>query len=516
MSVVNRIVSAGLASWTRIVVTVASQIVAVPIYLRYWDIETYGLWLLIQSLIGFVTVTDIAHQNFVGFEFLKIGRQNHSELASVFCSALPLSILASLIPFAGLCFLVMTNVLNEWIGISAELAHAFGLALLVTAGTWVVTGSAGGVIIRVLHPFGHYPLMAWCGALFAVISAVVPVAAVASGADLLEASIAMSVSNVIYNIAVMAILIPMAKREHLFSGSVSLSKGLRRFATSLVLAVQSGLEIVRQHGSRLVLLPLAGMAEMTSFSTMRTGANFALQGLNTVTGPVMPEMMRFLLARDQHRTESAFAVVWLVLCAVLSPAVLVVQFFAPALFPLWTHGKIIFDPTLFAMLSLGVLVVALSQPAAAVAQGNNLLRSQLAISLLAAILAVAGMFVLVPLAGIRGAALALLLAELASLLAYLYVAFLWLRAIGMYWPIPAFGAATVSVMVAGGGAFALAAFPGFGIEILGLALVLEALVTLAYWRRLPPIARDRAAALVVRFVPGPWRGKVSNALTGAR
>ena len=222
--------------------------------------------------------------------------------------------------------------------------------------------------------------------------------------------------------------------------------------------MQSLLEMARQQGSRIILAPLAGVADMAAFATMRTGANFALQGLNTITGPVMPELMRFLATRDQPRAESTFAIVWLMLCAVLSPAIVVVQWLAPALFPLWTHGKIAFDPWLFGMLSLGVAVLALAQPAAAVLQGNNILRAQLGISMVATTVAVGGMVWLVPHMGVRGAGLALLAAELTRLFA----------------------------------------------SLLG-TLVLQVLVAIAYWRQLPALARLRAASLLARFLPASLR-----------
>jgi O-antigen/teichoic acid export membrane protein len=509
MSVVSRIISASLASWIRIVITIASQVAAVPIYLHYWDLETYGAWLLTQSLISFVTVADIAYQNYLGYEFLRLGRQNRAEVADVFCSAIPIAFAASFIIFAVLSVAVLTDVLSGWLGISTGLIHAFNTAVLITAATWVLTGSAGGVVGRVLYPFDYYPMLAWAGTAFALISAVVPATAVALGSNLIGATLALAVANILYNAVLMSAVLPKAKQEQLFSGTVDLKAGLIKYGTSLALAAQTGLELLRQHGSRLVLLPLVGMTEMAGFSTMRTGANFALQGLNTVTGPVMPELMRFLVARDQARTESAFAVVWLVLCAVLSPGVLVVQYIAPSLFPLWTHGKIIFDPILFGTLSLGVLIVALAQPAAAVVQGNNLLRPQFFISLLAGLLTVFGMYLLVPIVGVRGAALALLSAEIASLLTYMIVAFQWLRGNQMVWPTAASTMALFSVVVAALGMSAIALFPQSGLLYLGLGLTAETLVTIVYWRNLPAIARARAARMFSRFLPHSWGSRLS-------
>ena len=275
----------------------------------------------------------------------------------------------------------------------------------------------------------------------------------------------------------------------------------------MALAAQTGLELLRQHGVRVILLPLAGMTELATFATIRTGANFAQQGLNTITGPLMPELMRFLRERDQARTESAFGTVWLVLCTILSPMVIVAQWIMPAIYPLWTQGKLRYDPWLFGVLSISILVFALAQPAMAIMRGNNLLRVQLWISLMAAFICVAGMAVLVPITGIRGAGVALLLAECACMVAYVWQAKNWLSSQGLSWPFRAFWAVALSVIVTAGGVALLAALPqDKAVLIMISILAVQAFTALFYWTHLPDIARQRARQLAVRAIPRRLKG----------
>lgn len=258
-------------------------------------------------------------------------------------------------------------------------------------------------------------------------------------------------------------------------------------------------EQVRRQGGRLILSPLAGVADMAAFATMRTGANFALQGLGTVTSPLMPELMRFLASRDQVRMESAFAFVWLVLCALLCPAMVVVQWIAPALFPMWTHGKILFDPWLFGMLSLSVALMGMAQPAAAVLEGNNILRLPLGITILAAVVALGGMFMLVPQIGIRGAALSLLTAELVRLVFFVWGAKQWLRGEGMHWPWKAFVSAGAIVPVTAIGMVGMELLPsGLRLVGLGLILIIQAGVAVLYWHQLPALVHNRAMGFIHR------------------
>ena len=508
-SSVSRILSASAASWVRIAVTVVTQIALVPLFLGSWDAQTFGAWLLLQAVWGVITVVDLAHHDYVGYECLRQGSAQRPAIAQIIFSAAPVVVLIALWNLLLAWLLGHAEFIAGWIGHDAQLLSQWRSALLLMAITWLLTGSLGGLLVRWLTPFGYHPQFAWWGVVYAVLTATAPALAVVGGANLLQAMIALCLTSLIYHAVFFVGMLRIVRKEGFVPVRPNLRQGLEQVFRSLWLVGKSLAEMARQQGSRVILAPLAGVADMAAFATMRTGANFALQGLNTITSPIMPELMRFLAARDQPRTESTFAIVWLVLCAVLCPAIIVVQWLAPSLFPLWTQGKIAFDPWLFGMLSLGVAVLALAQPAAAVLIGNNILRAQLAISIGAATVAVGGMFWLVPLMGVRGAALALLAAELTSLTAVVGVAQHWLRQQGMRWPWRAFGAAAATVPVTGLGMVALELLPNdWTLIVLATFLVLQGAVAFVYWRHLPTMARMRAAGLVARFLPATLRPQI--------
>ena len=496
----------------RIVVTIFTQVIAVPVYLHYWSIETYGAWVLVQSLVSFLTILDVAHHNYLGNEFLKTGRQNREEIGAVFCTGVVVAFIVSMVTFSVVCALTLSGTLSQWVGMDAAHVQPFETSLLLTCATWVFTITFTGLLGRALNPFGHFALSAWSGVVFAIVSTAASVAAVYFGADLVTATGVTCLVNFACHSILSAVLLRIARQEGLISRKLDMANGFARFGASLALGAQAGLEILRQQGVRFLLLPLSGMSQMIAFSTMRTGANLALQGVGTITGPLMPELMAFLGNRDQPRTESAFSVIWLMLCVVLVPAVLVVQYAAPVLFPLWTQGKIAFDPLLFALLSLGVLVYALAQPAIAVVNGNNLLREQLKIAMFATVVTVGGIYLLVPLAGIRGAALALLAGEVLSLLFYVRSAAQWLAGKAMRWPTSAFVNASLSLAVAASGMAAIIIFQAHAGLCLALALTAQAFILRAYWSQLPFIARNSARTQAVRFLPRPLRKRLDKAV----
>ncbi len=509
-SSVARILSASVASWFRISVTVVAQLALVPLYLASWDTEVYGAWLLLQSVVAIAVAIDCSHRDYVGYECLRLGESKRSEITQIIFSALPFALLIALCIFLAVWWLSHAEFISDWLTNDSQLIGQWRSGLLLLAATCLLIGGLGGLLVRWLTPFGYTPQMEWWGVFYAVATTAVPAIAVVYGANIWQTAVALCLAYLVYYALFFLAMARIVRSQNLSPVAPNYIEGAARVVQSVWITAKYVAEMARQHGSRILLVPLASTADMAAFSTMRTGANFALQGLSTVANPVLPELMRFLAARDQQRMESAFAVVWLVLCAGLAPAVLVVQYLAPSLFPIWTQNKIAFDPLLFSMLSLGILLLALAQPAAAILQGNNVVRPQLTISILAALVALGGMVLGVPIFGVMGAAFALLVAELVSLVANVWVASQVLKQSGLGWPWRSFRAVAASVLAAAIGLATLVYSPTTNaFAVLVVALGFQAIAVFIYWRHLPDVARARATGLLIQFIPSAWRRSVA-------
>jgi O-antigen/teichoic acid export membrane protein len=213
----------------------------------------------------------------------------------------------------------------------------------------------------------------------------------------------------------------------------------------------------------------------------------------------MPDLMRFLHQRDRDRSEAAFATIWIVVVVFIAPGIVVVQSFIEPFYVLWTHGKIPFNPTLFALLSMAVLVYAVVQPAMAVIIGNNLIKPQLIISGIAAVLVVCGIFLLIPAIGIVGAGIALFLAELVAAVLYTIHAKRWLFRHAVNWPDRTFTIALTSVFVTGISLATIVAFPEFKWLVVCISLVLLVLNIWRFWKVLPHFASERARQIIIKL-----------------
>lgn len=500
MSAIRRIFSGSVASWLRIGVTIVAQILLVPVYLRYWSPGTYGLWLALIALQGLGQLFSSSFQNYIGNEFLRLAHGDRAAMWSLFFRSLRTGVVIAFLELIVVILLMVTGVLQHFVSADAySQTRDLTVAMVIHLVSWIVSGIIGGMCVRVLTATGYYSRMAWWSVGQGIVVAAVPAAAVAWGAGFLEAAAALGLAVILYNIPQGLDMWGLLKKEHIPLKEWRTGWAWGAAAKSQAITLRGLLEMLRQQGARLILAPLTGTADLAAFSTMRTGANVALQGVSSITQPLLPELMRFLHQRDQERSVASFATVWLVVAVVLAPGVILLQALAPYLYGWWTLGRLSFDPLLFALLSLGVIVYACAQPAMALVQGHNLMRPQLVIMTVAGGIAVGGMFLVVPRLGLVGAGAALLGAEVVSMWFYTRVAANWLRSSGMSWPKRSQLWINTIIGACGLALLAIVVWPGLSIPITLISLVLMGSLTLGYWRSMPLMARDRLRGIVARF-----------------
>jgi len=373
-------------------------------------------------------------------------------------------------------------------------AHDVAWSIIIGWVTWSVTNIAG-LLARCLFGFGYFPRMGWWNVLLAIVGALAPVIAVLNKGGLLKASIWACGGSLIVLFFQFADMMRLLKKEKINRDFINWKLGWKNYSVSLGLSIRYFLEYFRQQGIRILLVPLSGAAALTSFATMRTGANVALQGLSTITNPMMPELMRFLREKNQEKTVATFDTIWLILILVLIPFVIILQGLVPSIFSAWTHGKVPFDPSLFAVLSVSVLIYALSQPATAITIGNNLIKQQIIISFFTSAILVTGLLLLIPAWGIFGAAVSLLVSEIVSAACFAWVASAWLRKHELKWPRRSYTLGVFSIIISAVAMFGIINFQTFYIPILFLSVFPLFIIIRLYWRNMTEFAVIKMKAL---------------------
>lgn len=483
-------------------VNIAAQLCLIPVYLLRWDENVYGAWLAVQSVFVLLQILDIGHSRFLSNEFLRIGTRRRTLVRRTLWSGVIVGVGLGGLQTLGLTCLFFGGQLNQLLvtllNFQDDVARQIAPLLLLYSVSWWLTGSIGGILVTAVSPFGHYPKMAWWGVLSGATTATAPAIAVISGGDVYAAGCAQIGATLLLNVPLYLHLFRILSAEKLMPIRPSYKLMVRNSSKSLAMIAQNGLEMLRQQGVRILLAPLAGTAAVAGFATMRTGANVALQGMRTISTPILPELMRFIVQRDRQRVHAMITSTWAILVTVLLPGACICQLAAERLFDWWTLGKISFDPILFALLTSTVIIYAASDPAIAIINGNNLLRTQLAIATCSICVLIGSMSMLVPWIGLRGMGVALVLSEAIAGASYLSCANRWLRHHQLGWPLGSFKLVAFGSIFVCVGLIAIAAAPTFRylttLALLAFCIVLAAL----YWRTVPVIAQQRIVTIAQR------------------
>lgn len=499
----KRLAKGVVISWIRLATLLLCQIAVVPFYLKVWSAERYGYWVYITTTVSVLQTISNSHQSYVGFELMRLGAQPGRAGAAMIRAGLWMAKwLALLQILIGGILAVFVIHFNRSASHTAPQIDELGAAFLVLAVSQIPFSNLGGIWERVAVAYGGFSRTAWWAIAATVIISLAPLSVLMWSQNIFVVACYTSLALFVFNLFSMLDLRSYG-RSHLGDAIEPYRRlGLKNLGRSFWLMVKTFLESIRAQGVRLLLAPLAGAAMLAAFTTMRTVANAMLQGLSCLTAPLMPELMRFLAARDQERCEGAFATVWGIVVAFMMPGVAIIQLFGDDIFRLWTSGKISFDPLAFALLAAGVVVYAIAQPAMAVVTGNNLLRAQMLTTLFATSVLLSGLFFWVEGAQLKGAALALLLSEVAALIAYVFYATVWMRSNGLAWPWLTF----TCTLASAAGTFVILLTATMGSASLRGPLIIflflfQAAGVVLFWRLLPRLIRTK----VVELLPASLR-----------
>jgi len=503
MSALTRFLSASAAAWAKILLTILTQILLVPVFLTHWSVQEYGCWLIIQTIVSVASLLSASHHQFIGFEFLKVGEKNPEHLRRVFYSALPFAILMAIFELLVIAALIRFGFVRTTIdpnqSLDAGLLSQAAWSLVLYSVYWLVTTSVGGLAQRVVIAYGYFPRMIWWGVILAVVQALTSGIAVALGADLLATVCFILLSGLLVQIPTHIDMWRMFRRHEFHPFRPSWTLGSSNLGRSLAIALGAVLDISRQQGVRIFLGALVGITQMTEFSTTRTMSNLSLQGIQTVTQPVMPEIMKFLRDKDIERTNATIGFVWFLAVVLLAPALIAFQLIVPSIYQVWTRGKLAYDPLLFGIFSVTLLIFSISRPPMAVLQGNNVLKVQLYVSILVSAVAVGGILLFSAKFGVVGAAMCLLVAESLSTLMAVWYARKWLEQNGMEFPWRLFNVSASSIVVAAVTIAAICWLPHAIPAIVAVSTALNVLIVIAFFRRLPRFAIVRLKGIVRRI-----------------
>lgn len=414
----HRAAKVSLVTGLSTILSVAFQLITVPVCLKYWGQETYGSWLALFSSFMLLRSLDGGYVAYVGNKLNYLHHQDTRALREHLSSAVAgIALIGSLQLLLAAGALVsdrLATVLGMPVGDAAGLLDRLGLLVLVVS--WVFTGSYIGIVHRLLIPAGLMYQAAWWSMAFQVSQFAAIMVAALLRLDMLQTSIFFAMSQLVMYVASAIYVRQKLPVYYPWWQGARVSTGLRDLQHSMMLTASNLIQQGATNGVVLLVSALAGPAAVPVFTTVRTLTNLWTNVTNVLTTPLLPDVVRFHAKGEAHKLVAMNEAYWVLVGSAVNWGVLLSYPLLAPLYGYWTGHAIALDKTLLCLLLGSVVVTNAGALMAMHLNGINSLRIVLGASVVRGVSALGGGALGYGQLGLAGFGLGILGGELAALL----------------------------------------------------------------------------------------------------
>jgi O-antigen/teichoic acid export membrane protein len=377
------------------IMSIAFQLISVPICLMYWGDATYGSWLVLYAAFILIRSLDTGFVCYVGNKLNYLFHQDQIALREHLASALAgIAIIGAVQLLLGVAALSsdgIASLLGMPSGPSPD--HRSRVALLVLLGTWVLSGSYLGLVHRLLIPAGMMYQAAWWSMGFQVSQVAGILLAAMLHYDMLHTALLFAGIQFSLYLA-SAIYIRQSLPEYYpWWRSGRVRTGLSDLGHSMWLTATNIIQQSSFNGTVILIATLSGPAAVPIFTTARTLANLWTNVSNVLITPLLPDIVRYHATGKGLKTVAINEAYWVLVGTTVNLGVLMTYPFIGPLYGYWTAHAVSLDKSLLCLLLSGVVVANVGGFITMYLNGVNSLRVLLAASVVRSIfvLGVGGM-----------------------------------------------------------------------------------------------------------------------------
>lgn len=398
--------------------SVAFQLISVPICLKYWGAKNYGSWLALYAAFMLIRSFDTGYVAYVGNKLNYLYHQDQKALREhlasaitgiAFIGALQLSIGAAAMFSDGIVL-----VLGVAPGTATD--HRSSLALLVLISTWALSGSYLGIVHRLLIPAGMMYQAAWWSMGFQITQFTGIILAAMLHFDVLEASLLFAfiqfsiyLASAIYIRQILPAYYPWWRGGRPHTGIKDLGRSMWLTASNLI---QQG----STNGTVILVSALSGPAAVPVFTTVRTLANLWTNVTNVLSTPLLPDIVRYHATGEGQKIVTISEAYWVLVGTIVNLGVLITYPLIEPMYGYWTAHTVAIDKALLCLLLASVVVANVGGLMTLYLNGINSLRVVLAASVIRGILSLGVGGILFYPFGLAGFGIGILGGEILALL----------------------------------------------------------------------------------------------------
>jgi O-antigen/teichoic acid export membrane protein len=414
----HRAAKVSLVTGLSTILSVAFQLIAVPVCLKYWGQETYGSWLALFAAFMLLRSLDAGYVAYVGNKLNYLYHQDKRALREHLSSAIVGIVLIVSLQLLLVVATLVSDRLAIMLGMTASGTSGLfdRLGLLVLMVSWVLTGSYLGIVHRLLIPAGLMYQAAWWSMGFQVSQFVAIMAASLLRLGMLQTSILFALSQLVVYVASAVYIKQKLPTFYPWWQGGRMRTGLHDLCQSSWLTASSLIQQGATNGVVLLVSALAGPAAVPVFTTVRTLTNLWTNVTNVLTTPLLPDVVRLHAKGEAHKLVPMNEAYWVLVGSIVNWGVLLSYPLLSQLYGYWTGHILALDKTLLCLLLGSVVVTNAGALMAMHLNGINSLRIVFATSLVRGVLGLGVGFLTYAQLGLAGFGLGILSGEVAALL----------------------------------------------------------------------------------------------------
>lgn len=333
--------------------TIAIQLLSLPLFMQFWDVKTYGAWLMISAIPSYLSIADVGMVTAAGNEMtIAIGQGSLDKANRIFQSAQLFMMLVCSVLALIIIPLIIWVPLHDFSNDSNRIALgalAGGVLLSLCGGlTEAIYKSCGQLAMgTVLTTFVR--IAEWLGSMLGLVlwRSIEAVAICSLFARLLGTIVGIGFSG----------RVQPGLRWGVIEASTSEIRYMIKPAISfMILPLASALSL---QGVTLLVGTMHGVMALALFNTYRTIARLGVQLTSIFSIALSPEFSRLFGQGGMKHVEKLYRRSVLLGALQAVGFCLLLYFASPFLLKIWTHAQIEFEPRLMMMMMIYAAIAGL-------------------------------------------------------------------------------------------------------------------------------------------------------------
>jgi O-antigen/teichoic acid export membrane protein len=325
-------------------INTVSRIVLVPLFLLAWGPDIYGEWLLLASLVAYLSLTEMGAQLYIVNRMTQAyAHRDHEQFCTILHTGLALFLIIPLAVF--ILFVAVIAFFNpaSFLHIT-QTGHATVILVLAILAFQIVLSLPQSVLLRVYFAVEMLPR----GVMLLNFMQLINLILLAGGLWLRWGMVAIAVLQLIpYGLVAGIALVDLNRKFPQFKilslGHADLASGLSFIKPSLhFFLIQLGQAISLQ-GTVLVVGMLMGPIQVVLFSTLRTLVNLIRKFLDQLSHAAWPELTRLDAQADREKFLALFRIILRSTLMATIFFIIIFHFYGGYIYQFWLRKTVPFD-----------------------------------------------------------------------------------------------------------------------------------------------------------------------------